>query len=186
MSILKLARMGHPVLRIPARPVEDPTAPEIRALVGDMIETMADAGGVGLAAPQVHASLRVLIYCVPAARVSGAADDVPVDLTAIVNPLVEPDGDEQELGWEGCLSIPGLRGAVPRYTRVRYAGFDLDGERIEAVATGFHARVLQHEADHLDGIMYPERMTDLRLLSFIEESARFPVDLAAYAAEGRP
>jgi len=185
MSILKLARMGNPVLRMPARPVDDPSAPEIRALVSDMVETMVDAGGIGLEAPQVHVPLRVIVFCVPAARVSGNPGDMPVDLTAIVNPVLDPEGGEKELDWEGCLSIPGLRGAVPRFKTIRYAGFDLNGERIECVATGFHARVMQHEADHLDGVIYLERMTDMRLLAFTEEAARFPIDLTAYAADGR-
>jgi peptide deformylase len=186
MSILKLARMGNPILRAVAKTVEDPTAPEIRQLVGDMVETMADAGGIGLAAPQVHVSLRVVIFCVPASRLSGLPGDIPVDLTAIVNPVIEPLGDEMLLGWEGCLSIPGLRGGVPRYARIRYRGHDLNGDRIEREVAGFHARVLQHECDHLEGVLYPERMTDLRLLGFVEESTRFPIDLEAYAAEGRP
>jgi peptide deformylase len=182
MSILKLARMGNPILRLVAKPVDDPTAPEIRALVSDMVETMADAGGIGLAAPQVHVSLRVIIFCVPASRVTGAPDDDPFDLTALVNPVIEPFGDEKELGWEGCLSIPEMRGVVPRFSRIRYRGLDLSGKPIEREAAGFHARVLQHECDHLDGVLYPERMTDLRLLGFSEESVRFPIDLAAIAA----
>jgi len=185
MSILKLSRMGNPILRAVARLVDDPTSAEIRQLVGDMVETMIDAGGVGLAAPQVHVTQRVIIFCVPASRVTGDPDDQPVDLTAIVNPVIEPLDDEVELGFEGCLSIPGLRGAVPRFRRIRYAGFDIDGERVERVVTGFHARVLQHEVDHLDGVLYPERMTDLRLLSFVEEAERYPIDLAAYEADGK-
>ena len=96
--------------------------------------------------------------------------------------MLEPLGDEFNLDWEGCLSIPGLRGAVPRYTRLRYTGFDLDGRVIDRTVAGFHARVLQHECDHLDGVLYPQRMTDLGLLSFTEEGARFPIDLAAIAA----
>ena len=185
MSILKLARMGNPILRQSAKPVADPTSPEIRQLVGDMVETMADAGGVGLAAPQVHVSLRVIIFCVPAARITGAAGDEPTDLTALVNPVIEPLDEAKDLGWEGCLSIPGLRGAVPRYRRIRYRGTDLGGLTVEREAAGFHARVLQHECDHLDGIMFPERMTDMRLLGFVEESIRYPIDLDAYAAGAR-
>jgi peptide deformylase len=177
--------MGNPILRAVARTVDDPTAPEIRQLVGDMVETMVDAGGIGLAAPQVHVSLRVIIFCVPASRSSGAPEDLPIDLTAVINPVIEPLGDQTELGWEGCLSIPGLRGAVPRYSRIRYGGFDLAGERVERQVSGFHARVLQHECDHLDGILYTERMKDMRLLGFGEESMRFPIDLETYATDGK-
>lgn len=183
MTLLKLARMGHPVLRQVAEPVEDPTAPEIRQLVSDMIETMEDAGGTGLAAPQVHVPLRVVVFRVGSERVTALPGDGPVGLTVLINPMLEALDEEQSLGWEGCLSVPGLRGAVPRYTRLRYAGYDLDGGLIDRSVAGFHARVVQHECDHLDGILYPQRMTDLQLLTFIEEGARHPIDLAAYAAE---
>ena len=179
MAILKIARMGHPVLRGIAAAVEDPAAPEIRALVADMVETLADIGGAGLAAPQVHVARRVVIFHVPADRTTDAPGDAPLALTALVNPVIEPLGAAQELGWEGCLSVPGLRGAVPRWTRIRYSGFTPEGERIERVAGGFHARVVQHECDHLDGILYPQRMTDLRLLVFNEEGARYPIELGA-------
>jgi peptide deformylase len=181
MSILKIARMGHPVLRRVADPVADPTAPEIRRLVDDMVETLWDIGGAGLAAPQVHVSQRVVIFRVPAERVTGRPDDRAQDLIAIVNPVIEPLGTAWELGWEGCLSVPGLRGAVPRHARIRYRGGAPDGTTIDCVAEGFHARVVQHECDHLDGILYPQRMTDLRLLVFAEEAARYPIDLAAVA-----
>jgi peptide deformylase len=181
MSILKLARMGHPVLRQIADPVADPTAPEIRQLVADMIETMQDAGGTGLAAPQIHVPLRVIVFRVGAERVTAFPGDGPVALTALINPVMEFPDDDLNLDWEGCLSIPGLRGAVPRYTRLRYAGYGLDGALIEREAAGFHARVVQHECDHLDGVLYLERMTDLRLLTFLEEGQRYPIDLAAYA-----
>jgi peptide deformylase len=179
MAILKIARMGHPVLRGAAASVADPTAPELRALVADMVETLADIGGAGLAAPQVHVAQRVVIFQVPVGRTTDAAEDLPQPLTALVNPVIEPLGEERELGWEGCLSVPGLRGAVPRWTRIRYRGVTPEGERIERVASGFHARVVQHECDHLDGILYPQRMTDLRLLVFNEEGARYPIDLGA-------
>jgi peptide deformylase len=181
MSILKLARMGHPVLRQVADPVADPTAPEIRRLVADMIETMQDAGGTGLAAPQIHVPLRVIVFRVGPERVTPFPGDGPVELTALINPVMEFPDDSLNLDWEGCLSIPGLRGAVPRYTNLRYAGYGLDGTLIEREAGGFHARVVQHECDHLDGVLYLERMTDLRLLTFLEEAQRYPIDLAAYA-----
>jgi peptide deformylase len=170
MAILKIARMGHPVLRRVADPVVDPTAPDIRRLVRDMLETLEDIGGVGLAAPQVHVSRRVVIFEVPAeraARDGGTPEGVP--MTALINPVIEPLGEEKAVGWEACLSVPGLTGAVPRWTRIRYRGYGLEGERIEREASGFHARVVQHECDHLDGVLYPQRMSDLSLLSFAEE-----------------
>jgi peptide deformylase len=183
MSILKLARMGHPVLRQLAEAVADPTAPDIAALVDDMIETMEDAGGTGLAAPQVHVSLRVIVFRVKPERVTAMLGDGPVDLTVLVNPEWEALDEEMNLDWEGCLSMPGLRGAVPRYSRLRYGGYDLAGNWIERQVAGFHARVIQHEVDHLDGVLYPERMDDLSLLSYFEEWQRYPIDLVAYAAE---
>lgn len=177
MAILKIARMGHPALRGKADAVADPTAPEIRHLIADMAETLADIGGAGLAAPQVHVPLRVVIFRVPQERLSGRPDDQAQDLTAIINPVIEPLGDEKELGWEGCLSVPGLKGAVPRFTRIRYHGVAPDGSTIDRTVEGFHARVVQHECDHLDGVLYPQRMTDMRLLMFLEEGARYPIDL---------
>ena len=182
MAILKIARMGHPVLRRVADPVADPTAPAVKRLVADMVETLVDIGGAGLAAPQVHVPQRVVIFRVPHERVSGHPDDPPQDLIALVNPVISPLGDGRELGWEGCLSVPGLRGAVPRWQRIRYRGVTPDGEAIDRSVEGFHARVVQHECDHLDGILYPQRMSDLSLLVFNEEAARFPIDIARGAA----
>ncbi len=179
MAILKIARMGHPVLAAPAKAVEDPTAPGLRRLVRDMIETMADADGTGLAAPQVHVPLRVVVFFVAAARAeggdeagAGGAESQAVPLTVLINPEVEPLTDEMVSGVEGCLSVPGLIGQVPRYTRVRYSGIALEGERLVREAEGFHARVVQHECDHLDGILYPQRMTDLKTLVFASETRR--------------
>jgi peptide deformylase len=185
MALLKIARMGHPVLRAAARPVEDPAAPWVRRLVEDMIETMEDAAGAGLAAPQVHHSHRIVIFRVPEERVTEMPGDVAQNLTVLINPVVETVGQERALGWEGCLSVPGLRGVVPRHLRVRYRGTGLDGEVIERAVEGFHARVVQHECDHLDGILYPQRMPDHRLLVFVEELQRHPIDLAAFLAEKR-
>lgn len=180
MSILKIARMGHPVLRGIAEPIEDPTAPEIHQLIRDMVETLEDIGGAGLAAPQVHASLRLVLYQVPATRITGMALDQPRPLSVLINPVIMPETDQKELGWEGCLSVPGLRGAVPRWTRIRYTGLDQEGNAVDIVAEGFHARVVQHECDHLDGVLYPQRMTDLRLMGFVEETLKYPIDLAPY------
>jgi len=175
MAILKIARMGHPVLGRRAEPVSDPGSPGIRRLVADMIETMIDANGAGLAAPQVHVPLRVVIFQAPDERTDPALADAErfdhtAPLTVLVNPEFEVFGDETEAGWEGCLSVPGLRGLVERPAHIRYRGVDCDGEAIERTARGFHARVVQHELDHLDGILYPRRMKDLAQLIFESEA----------------
>lgn len=168
MAILKIARMGHPVLIKPALRVEDPSAPEIRRLVADMAETMEDAQGLGLAAPQVHVGLRLFVW-------RGGAGNI----LALINPELEPVGEETEDAWEGCLSIPGLRGCVPRAKRIRFRGFDIDGNRMDGEAAGLAARVMQHETDHLDGVLYPMRMPDLSLLGFTEELSRAAVQARA-------
>jgi peptide deformylase len=173
MAILKIARMGHPVLIKPALPVEDPSAPEIRRLVADMAETMEDAQGIGLAAPQVHVGLRLFVW-------RGGAGNV----LALINPELEPVGEETEDAWEGCLSIPGLRGCVPRAKRIRFRGFDIEGRPVEGEAAGLAARVMQHEADHLDGVLYPMRMPDLSLLGFTEELSRAAAQARATATQG--
>jgi len=172
MAILKIARMGHPVLLQRCNPVADPRSGEIRKLVADMMETMEDASGVGLAAPQVHIPLRLFVFRVPLDRQEGDPDDTPVSNAVLINPHVDLLSEERVLRWEGCLSIPGLRGAVPRSPRVRYRGVDCDGRIIAREASGFHARVVQHENDHLDGILYPMRMSDFRLFGFNEELSR--------------
>jgi len=174
MAILKIARMGHPVLRRKAESVADPTAPEIVRLIADMTETMVDAQGAGLAAPQVHVPLRVVIFHAPAHRVGTEAGAVP--LTVLINPVIEPLGDETAEDWEGCLSVPGLTGLVPRWHRIRYAALTPRGDRIDREAEGFHARVVQHECDHLDGILYPQRMTNLDHLMFREELRHYMRD----------
>ncbi|MDX6750489.1 peptide deformylase [Geminicoccaceae bacterium 1502E] len=165
MTLLKIARLGHPVLLQPAMPVADPRAPEMQRLAADMVETMLDARGLGLAAPQVHQSLRLLVALPIAAR------EEPRDVAPLVlfNPELEPAGEEREEGLEGCLSIPGLRGFVPRWRTVRWRGLDFAGEPVEGVAEGLFARVLQHEVDHLDGILYLARMSDTRRLAFEAE-----------------
>lgn len=169
MAVLKIARMGHPVLRTRAAEVADPTAPEVKRLIADMVETMKDADGAGLAAPQVHVPLRVVIFHVPAHRTTANEGEAPEGLTVLINPQIEPQSEEKALGWEGCLSVPGLIGAVPRHTKIRYRGLAPDGSTIDREAAGFHARVVQHECDHLDGILYPMRMTDLSLLGFVDD-----------------
>ena len=170
MAILKIARMGHPVLRMRAEEIADPTVPEVKALVGSMVETLADIEGMGLAAPQVHVSRRLVIFRTPRAGEETLEDEHDWSgLTVLVNPLVEPLGDEISEGWEGCLSVPGLRGLVPRYERIRYGGVTPNGETIEREVEGYHARVVQHEFDHVDGILYPQRMTDMTKLIFESE-----------------
>ncbi len=191
MAILKIARMGHPVLSRAAGQVDDPTAPDILRLIADMVDTLADAGGAGLAAPQVHVPKRVVIFHVPESRARAAAEseaaevlengvgdvegDAPdiefeaVPMTVLINPEIEALDDETVSGVEGCLSLPGMIGMVPRYKRIRYKAVTPDGSVIEHEASGFHARVVQHECDHLDGILYPMRMDDLSTFGFSEE-----------------
>ena len=163
--------MGHPVLSRPADPVDDPTDSSIAMLVGDMVETMLDAPGVGLAAPQVHVPLRVVVYHVPKGRAE-AEESEAVELSALINPVLTPLDDETDLGREACLSLPGMSGLVPRYRRIGLSALDLAGNAIEREASGFHARVLQHECDHLDGILYPMRMEDLSSFGYNEELAQ--------------
>ena len=173
MAIRKIARMGHPILRRVAEPVADPTAPEVRLLVEDMIDTMIDADGAGLAAPQVYEPKRIVIFQAPpeaAVNVDGDEGyDETAPLTVLINPEIAIHTETMENGWEGCLSVPGLRGLVPRPLQLSYRGFDLDGNVLERRASGFHARVVLHECDHLDGILYPQRMTDMTKLVFETE-----------------
>ena len=178
MAILKIARMGHPVLATPARAVPDPKAPEIRRLINDMVETMIDANGAGLAAPQVHVPLRVVVFQAPEGRADpGLSEaerfDHTAPLTVLINPEIEILGADLEGGWEGCLSVPGLRGWVERPDHIRYRGLGINGEKIERVARGFHARVVQHECDHLEGRLYTSRMSDLSRLIFESEIRHF-------------
>jgi peptide deformylase len=178
MAILKIARMGHPVLAAPARAVADPRHPEIRRLVNDMVETMIDANGAGLAAPQVHVPLRVVVFQAPDERSDpGLSEEERFDhtapLTVLINPEIEVLGTGVEGGWEGCLSVPGLRGWVERADHIRYRGLGLEGETIERVARGFHARVVQHECDHLEGRLYTSRMGDMSRLIFESEIRHF-------------
>jgi peptide deformylase len=178
MAILKIARMGHPVLATRARAVPDPREPEIRRLVNDMVETMIDANGAGLAAPQVHVPLRIVVFQAPESRNDpGLSEaerfDHTAPLTVLINPEIDILGTELEGGWEGCLSVPGLRGWVERADHIRYRGLGINGETIERVARGFHARVVQHECDHLEGRLYVSRMSDLSRLIFESEIAHY-------------
>ena len=168
--IYEILRMGDPRLLEVSQPVHDLAAPELKTLVDDMFETMHAASGAGLAAPQIGVPLRVVIfgYRDPEARNPRYPDADPVPQTILVNPVIEPVTDEMEEGWEGCLSVPGLRGVVPRYSKIRYSGVDLQGRRIDRVVDGFHARVVQHECDHLDGILYPMRVRDFSRFGYTD------------------
>jgi len=155
--------MGNPLLRQVAAPVTR-FDQSLRELIADMDDTMRALNGAGIAAPQIGVSLRVVIFEV---RENPRYPQVaPVPYTKLINPVLTPLGDEQEEGWEGCLSVPGMRGLVPRFRRLRYQGFDVDGEPLDRTVEGFHARVVQHEVDHLDGILYPQRIADLRNFGF--------------------
>jgi peptide deformylase len=169
MSVKSIVRAGDPVLRRVAAPVSDPTAPEVAALIRQMEASLAEAGGIGLAAPQIGVSERVILISVPAARKTDEPDDGPLPLTALVNPALTPIGDTVAFGMEGCLSIPGLRGEVPRWTRVRLTATTPEGRPVDTVMAGMRARVLQHEVDHLDGILYLDRMTDFSRFGYVEE-----------------
>lgn len=165
MPIRPIVKYGEGVLHAPASRVEA-IDDRIHALFEDMVATMYAAPGIGLAAPQIGVPLRVVIFGVDFNPRYPDADPVPY--TELVNPVLSPLSDELEEGWEGCLSVPGLRGVVARHAALRYEGFDPDGNRIEREVTGFHARVVQHECDHLDGILYPMRMSDMRRFGYTE------------------
>jgi peptide deformylase len=173
MAILKVARLGHPILRRVAEPVspEAIRSPDVQRLVDDMLETMAEYDGAGLAAPQVHVSRRVVIYGVRQNPRYPDAEEVPE--TVLINPRVTPLTQETEEDWEGCLSLPDLRGQVPRHTRVRVEAYGRDGAPLRFTAEGFHARVVQHECDHLDGVVYVDRMRSLATLTFLPEFHRY-------------
>ena len=168
--IREILRMGDPRLLQVSEPVTNTDSAQLRALVDDMFETMHAANGAGLAAPQIGVPLRVVIfgYSDPQMRNPRYPDADPVPQTILINPVIEPLSTEQEEGWEGCLSVPGLRGVVPRHARIRYRGVDLQGQPIDRVADGFHARVVQHECDHLDGILYPMRVRDFSRFGYTD------------------
>ncbi|HEX9181346.1 MAG TPA: peptide deformylase [Burkholderiales bacterium] len=166
MSVRPVLKMGDPRLLVPAEPVRRFGTPALAALLQDMRDTMAAEDGAGLAAPQIGVGLQVVIFGVEFNP--RYPDAEPVPYTELVNPVLEPLSDDLEEGWEGCLSVPGMRGLVPRYARLRYRGFDPRGGLIEREVSGFHARVVQHECDHLMGILYPMRIRDLRNFGFTE------------------
>jgi len=164
--IREILRMGDSRLLGKARPVEAFGTPELRQLVGDMQDTMRAANGAGLAAPQIGVPLRLVIFGFESNPRYPQAEPVP--FTVLLNPVLTPLTDEMEEGWEGCLSVPGLRGVVPRFPRLAYRGFDPEGTPIVREATGFHARVVQHECDHLDGILYPMRVRDFAQFGYTD------------------
>jgi phospholipase/carboxylesterase len=166
MAVRSILRMGDPRLLEPARAVTDFATPALQALIVDMFDTMAEAGGVGLAAPQIGVGLQVVIFGFDASERYPDAEAVPQ--TILINPLITPLGDEEVLDWEGCLSVPGLRGEVPRFARIRYQGLDPSGQLIDRTVDGFHARVVQHECDHLVGMLYPMRIRDFRRFGFTD------------------
>lgn len=166
MAIREVLRMGDPRLLEIAEPVAAFGTRELESLLGDMRDTMQDLNGAGLAAPQIGVGLRVVIFGVEANP--RYPDAEPVPFTVLINPELTALGEEMEEGWEGCLSVPGMRGLVPRYRHLRYTGLDAAGRPIDRTVTDFHARVVQHEVDHLDGILYPRRIRDLSQFGFTE------------------
>ena len=164
MAVQPVLKMGHPVLAQVAAPVADFKNGELAALIADMDDTMRALNGAGIAAPQIGVSLRVVLFEV--SENPRYPQVSPVPYTILINPVITVLDAEEEEGWEGCLSVPGMRGLVARARRVRYQGFDLEGRPIDRTVEGFHARVVQHEVDHLDGILYPQRVRDLRDFGF--------------------
>ena len=170
MSILKVSRMGHPVLRTKTKPLTLSmlASPVVQKLINDMMDTMAEYHGVGLAAPQVHEELRLFVAALDMER-----GEDPSEPIAIINPEITPVGNEMVEDWEGCLSIPDIRGKVPRHREIKVRGLDRDGKRIELRARGFQARIIQHETDHLDGILFFDRMKSFETLTFLDEYSRY-------------
>ena len=170
MPVRPIVRLGHPALRTPARPVElvRVAGPEIQTLIDDMIATMHDAHGVGLAAPQVAEGVQLFVY--------QAAGPPEIPLHVVINPMIAPASSELIYDWEGCLSIPDLRGLVPRHPAVRVRGLDREGRPLDYVASGFEARIVQHEFDHLNGVVFLDRMRDLHSLSYLEEWEEYMLD----------
>ena len=167
MAVRKILRMGDPQLRRKSDTVDRVGDEALGTLITDMLDTMKNCDGAGLAAPQIGVPLRVVVFGID--NNPRYPDAPPVPLTVLVNPDISPVGEAMNEGWEGCLSVPGMRGLVPRYSNIRYRGLDAKGKPIDREAEGFHARVVQHECDHLDGMLYPDRIEDRRMYGFIEE-----------------
>jgi peptide deformylase len=176
MSILKIARLGHPVLRRVAEPLppEGIGAPTVQQIIDDLIETMNEYDGAGLAAPQVHISKQIVVFGVDSNPRYPDAPGIP--LTVLINPKITPTTEEVEEDWEGCLSVPDLRGKVPRYTQIAVEAYDRTGRKMRFSAEGFHARVVQHECDHLWGKVFLDRMRSMESLAFVREFVRFHGD----------
>lgn len=166
MAIKSVLRMGDPILYQQATPIEEFKTGELDQLITDMLDTMQPLNGAGLAAPQIGVSRRVVIFGVEHNPRYPDAEEVPH--TVLINPIIEPQSDEMEDDWEGCLSIPGMNGVVPRYKKIRYRGYDQLGNEIDRIVENFHARVVQHECDHLDGVLYPMRIKDVRLFGYTD------------------
>ena len=168
MSILKIAKLGHPVLLKKGTEIKQFSTDSLKRIVYDMSETMIDYNGIGLAAPQVHLSRRIIIF-----RNPDIEDKEKIQITPLINPVFKPLNDEKDDDWEGCLSIPGMQGLVSRYKKINYYGYDIEGNKIETQAEGLHARVIQHEIDHLDGILYTSRLTDKNAFGYEKEIINF-------------
>ena len=172
MAILKIARLGHPILYRKADPVENVNDPEIKRLIHDMTETMLDADGVGLAAPQVHVNKQVIVFRVLNDN-NETKDDNKIEITALINPKISKESEEVDDQWEGCLSIPNMLGLVKRYSKIKYQGLDMNGNLINKKAEGLQARIVQHEYDHLLGILYTHKLVDNKAYGFADEIETF-------------
>ena len=169
MAVREIIRMGNPILARISQPIKSDDVGTLPDVIQDMIDTMRAAKGVGLAAPQIGLNIRVLVFEIPASRQTASDRETPIGPQVLINPRIIQFSDEVEFEWEGCLSIPGLRGEVPRYSSIEYDAIDAEGNNLRRNAFGFHARVVQHELDHLDGILYPERMSNLRQFGFVDQ-----------------
>ena len=182
MTIHRILLMGNEHLKQVSSAIEDPTSTATKRLVDDLLDTINAVDGNGLAAPQIGVNRRVVVYRVPPHRIPAGSRQQPVPWTTLVNPVIEPQGDEKRLIWERCQSLPDLYGRVPRYNRIKLTFTALDGSTHTHLAQGFHAMLLQHECDHLDGILYPMRMSDMRDLAFVSEIMPKGQDFFGYTA----
>ncbi|OGT53181.1 MAG: peptide deformylase [Gammaproteobacteria bacterium RIFCSPHIGHO2_12_FULL_42_13] len=167
MSIQSVVKMGNKKLATPSLPVNDFSSRELEDIINDMRDTMAAKGGVGIAAPQIGHNLRIIMFGFEHSE--RYPNEKPVPFTILINPVIKPLSSEMIDGWEGCLSVPGLRGMVTRYKKIQYSGYDLTGKLVSRVVDGFHAKVVQHECDHIDGILFPQRIKDMQLFGFEDE-----------------
>lgn len=167
MSIQTVVKMGNAELATPSRPIENFSDPELSRIIEDMQDTMQEKSGVGIAAPQIGYFVRIILFGFEGNK--RYPDEAPIPQTLLINPSFDILSDEMVEAWEGCLSVPGLRGLVPRYQKIHYRGYDLQGQKIERTVEGFHARIIQHECDHLDGVLFPQRIKDLKYFGFEDE-----------------